>query len=194
MQKIIILILAIISSGFVNIWFAADAWETVIMNNGTKVDVSTQTPTSSSSSSVNTIFTSEAVPGASCKCVADWAQDYTFTTTDDTYGVQTWTVKWTWESACGANVAKRKYECTVPTGLDGFQSVFAQIIRFVINIVLLLGVLSVVGLGIAWSFAWGDDIKAKSTLKMWAINILIGLAILFFFRYILLFLAPWVYQ
>ena len=91
-------------------------------------------------------------------------------------------------------MTNRKYECTVPTGLAGFQSVFAQIIRFVINIVLLLGVLSVVGLGIAWSFAGGDDIKAKSTLKTWAINILIGLAILFFFRYILLFLAPWVYE
>jgi hypothetical protein len=64
----------------------------------------------------------------------------------------------------------------------------------VINIVLLLGVLSVVGLGIAWSFAWGDDVKAKSSLKKWAINIIIGLVILFMFRYILLFLAPWVYQ
>jgi hypothetical protein len=35
----------------------------------------------------------------------------------------------------------------------GFQEVFAKIIRYVINIVLLLGVLAVVGLGIAWSFA-----------------------------------------
>jgi ABC-type uncharacterized transport system permease subunit len=64
----------------------------------------------------------------------------------------------------------------------------------VINIVLLLGVLAVVGLGIAWSFAGGDDIKAKSTLKKWAVNIIIGLIILFFFTYILRFLAPWVYQ
>jgi ABC-type uncharacterized transport system permease subunit len=64
----------------------------------------------------------------------------------------------------------------------------------VINIVLLLGVLAVVSLGIAWSFAGGDDIKAKSTLKKWAINIIIGLIILFFFTYILQFLAPWVYQ
>jgi hypothetical protein len=55
----------------------------------------------------------------------------------------------------------------------GFQEVFAKIIRYVINIVLLLGVLAVVGLGIAWSFAGGDDVKAKSTLKTWAINIVI---------------------
>lgn len=55
--------------------------------------------------------------------------------------------------ACTGTVTARKYKCTVPTGLAGFQTVFAQIIRFVINIVLLLGVLSVVGLGIAWSFA-----------------------------------------
>jgi hypothetical protein len=37
-------------------------------------------------------------------------------------------------------------------------------------------------------------VKAKSTLKTWAINIVIWLLILFMFRYILLFLAPWIYR
>ena len=99
----------------------------------------------------------------------------------------------TLESQCGIMTTK-KYKCTVQAGLSGFQAVFAQIIRYAINIVLLLGVLAVVGLGIAWSFAGGDDVKMKSTLKTWAINIIVGLVILFMFRYILLFLAPWVYQ
>jgi hypothetical protein len=98
-----------------------------------------------------------------------------------------------WE-ACKGPVASRKYKCEVPTGLAGFQSVFAQIVRLVINIVLLLGVLGIVGLGIAWSLAGGDDIKAKSSLKTWAINIGIGFIILFFFTSILYFLAPWVYK
>jgi hypothetical protein len=59
---------------------------------------------------------------------------------------------------------------------------------------MLLGVLGIVGLGIAWSFAGGDDVKMKSNLKTWGINILVGLIILFLFRYILQFLAPWIYN
>ena len=59
---------------------------------------------------------------------------------------------------------------------------------------MLLGVLGIVGLGIAWSFAGGDDIKAKSSLKKWGVNILVGLTLLFLFSYILSFLAPWIYQ
>lgn len=111
-------------------------------------------------------ITSEKVPGATCTCQ---------------------------EGADCTKVETRKYVCTSLKGLTGFQQVFAQIIRYVINIVLLLGVLAVAGLGVAWSFAGGDDIKMKSTLKKWAINIIIGLVILFMFGYILRFLAPWVY-
>ncbi len=59
---------------------------------------------------------------------------------------------------------------------------------------MLLGVLGIVGLGIAWSLAGGDDIKAKSSLKKWGVNILVGLTLLFLFSYILRFLAPWIYQ
>lgn len=113
-------------------------------------------------------ITSEKVPGASCECIAEWG--------------------------CYVDVAKRKYECTSGKGLSGFQRTFAEIIRYAINIVLLLGVLAVAGLGIAWSFAGGDDIKMKSTLKKWAINIIVWLIILFMFGYILRFLAPWVYE
>jgi hypothetical protein len=172
MQKIIILILAIFSSGLVfNMGYAVDTTTLA----GVEQASQSTTSTPSSSSSPNKIFTSESVPGANCKCVTKGSEK---------------------EGSCGSEVkvSDRKYECTVPTGLAGFQSVFAQVIRFVINIVLLLGVLSVVALGIAWSFAGGDDVKAKSSLKKWAINIIMGLVILFFFRYILMLLAPWVYQ
>ena len=128
-----------------------------------------------------TIFTTEVVPGADCICAVDNRDSK-----DINWGA-------TLESQCWP-ITTRKYKCTLPTGLSGFQTVFAKIIRYVINIVLLLGVLAIVGLGIAWSFAGGDDVKAKSTLKTWAINIVMGLIILFMFRYILLFLAPWVYN
>jgi len=59
---------------------------------------------------------------------------------------------------------------------------------------MLLGVLGIVGLGIAWAWAGGDDVKVKSNLKKWGINIAIGLVILFFFRYILTIIAPWIYN
>lgn len=124
---------------------------------------------------INTI-TSEMVPGAHCICLKN--------------GIATWTV----DVACVGPITERKYQCTSAKWLSGFQEIFANLIRYVINIVLLLGVLAVVGLGIVWSFAGGDDVKMKSTLKTWAINIVVWLVILFMFRYILMFLAPWVYR
>ena len=177
MQKILILILATVSSGFVfNIGYTV--WP---VSNTTVNDVWQTVDNSPSAPTANKIFTSEKVPWASCVCVR-WT-DSTWKTEYDATGL-----------ACWGLVINRKYECTIPTGLAGFQSVFRDIVRVVINIVLLLSVLAVVGLGIAWSFAWGDDIKAKSTLKTWAINIVIWLFILFMFGYILSFLAPWVYR
>lgn len=122
-------------------------------------------------------ITSERVPWADCYCYIGWNKS------------------WIVNEACKTGtVAERKYQCTTGSWMAWFQSVFAQIIRYVINIVLLLGVLAVVWLGIAWSFAGWDDVKMKSNLKSWAINIIVGLIILFMFRYILLFLAPWVYK
>lgn len=59
---------------------------------------------------------------------------------------------------------------------------------------MLLGVLAIVGLGIAWAWAGGEDVKMKSNLKHWGINVLVGLTILFLFRYILTFLAPWIFN
>ncbi len=127
------------------------------------------------------IYTTENVPGWNCKC---WVMD----------------AEWSFQDvALGSNgkcmtMQTRLYECTVQSWLGSFQEIFAKIIKYLINIVLLLGVLAIVGLGIAWSWAGWDDAKAKSTLKKWGINIVIGLTILFLFQYILRFLAPWIYQ
>jgi hypothetical protein len=125
------------------------------------------------------VYTSEIIPGADCWCV-DGA----------------WVRQDSANKACWSDipVQKRKYECTVQPGLGSFQSMFASIIRYFVNIVLILGVLAIVGLGIAWSLAGWDDAKAKSSLKKWWINIVVGLIILFMFQYILKFLAPWIYQ
>lgn len=59
---------------------------------------------------------------------------------------------------------------------------------------MLLGVLAIVGLGIGYAvFSGGDEEKTKM-VKGYAMNLIIGLTILFFFRYILQWLAPWIYQ
>lgn len=163
-------------------------WEEAAANNEKAMSDALKADANKASSAWKiTTITSEKVPGATCVCIAAGAQD---NVPWDWVGP---TLPWKWEAACG-NITTRKYKCTTEAGMTGFQKVFAQIIRFVINIVMLLGVLAVVGLGIAWSFAGWDDMKMKSSLKTWAINLVIGFIILFMFRYILQFLAPWIYK
>jgi hypothetical protein len=93
----------------------------------------------------------------------------------------------------GTKVEDRKYICEVDKWLVAFQKMFAQIVRWVVNIVMLLGVLAIVWAGILW--AWGSESEEQTKkAKWWVINIIIGLAILFTFRYILGFLAPWIFK
>ena len=125
-----------------------------------------------------TVIVTEEIPWGDCKCTAR---------------IDAWVMGWWWPTSCW-NPATRKYSCTVQPGLVGFETTFASIIRYVIYIVMLLGVLGIVALGIAWTFAGWDDIKMKSALKKWGVNILVGLTLLFLFSYILRFLAPWVYK
>lgn len=148
------------------------------------------------------IYTSEKVPGANCVCVksetySNISEDQTQTDYNngnfDNNWIQTRIVEDPTEAACW-NPTTRKYKCTVQPGLTGFQNIFASIVKTVVYIVMLLGVLAIVGLGIAWAWAGGEDVKMKSNLKHWAVNVLVGLIILFFFRYILTFLAPWIFQ
>lgn len=96
-------------------------------------------------------------------------------------------------ATCKTKIEERAYICTHASGLAGFQQVFAQIVRWIVNISLLLGVLAIAALGVAWAIAGSDDPAYKKFLKDWLVNLIIGLIILFMFRYILFFLAPWVF-
>ncbi len=133
------------------------------------------------------VTTTEIIPGAKCKCIYSAGP----TKVDDKWNSTEFTIddgecKW-------VNIAEKKYVCEIQPWLWSFQQIFAQIIRYLVNITLVFWVLAIVGLGIAWSLAGGEDAKAKSSLKSWGINIMIGLVILFLFQYILRFLAPWIY-
>ena len=65
MQKILVLILAIVSSGLVfNTGYTADP----IQSDSIREAASTQAG-ANTTSSTNTIYTSEMVPGAKCQCV-----------------------------------------------------------------------------------------------------------------------------
>ena len=138
---------------------------------------------SSSASKTMTVIVTEEIPWAKCDCI----NDTNIVKKDDEWNNMPAAMN------CG-NPATRKYSCEVKTWLAWFQATFAELIRYSIYIVMLLGVLGIVGLGIAWAFAGGDDVKAKTTLKTWWVNIVVGLTILFLFTYILRFLAPWIFQ
>lgn len=123
-----------------------------------------------------TVIVSEIIPWARCKCIskAEWAISK-------------------FSNKCGWPVAERKYECTTKKWLAWFLDLFARIVRYIINIVLLLWVLAIVVLWIVWSFSGWEDTEMKTKLKTWAQNVMIWMLILFLFRVILRFLAPWVF-
>ena len=133
------------------------------------------------------VYVSEKIPWADCQCYVWWnmAADWMWPPTP----IVGWEV-------CPSSVpiTERKYKCTINPWLWNFQAMFADIIRYLINIVLLLWVLAIAWLGVAWAWAAGDDAKAKSALKKWWVNIVAWLIILFLFQYILHFIAPWIYQ
>ncbi len=123
------------------------------------------------------VIVTEIIPGADCRCDVDWDPNY----------AQKW--------ACTSKtpVPERKYRCYIPPGFSSFQMILAEIIRYVVYTSMLLGVLALTVMGILWSIAGADEPKVKA-MKGWFINIIIGLTILFFFRIILSFLAPWIFQ
>ena len=131
------------------------------------------------------IITTEKIPWANCTCIADGASR-----TEDINGNTM--NPWSGEAACG-NANNRKYSCTVGKWLSGFQDIFREITRWVVYITMLLWVIAIASAGIMW--AWGSDSEEYTKkAKWWVMNILIGLVILFTFRYILWFLAPWIFQ
>ena len=136
------------------------------------------------SSGVNTtttnVMTTEKIPWAECTCAIDNRDS------KDIRGGMSL------ESQCW-DPKTRKYVCTVGKWLTGFQNIFREITRWVVYITMLLWVMAIAGAGILW--AWGSESEEYTKkAKWWVINILIGLVILFTFRYILWFIAPWIFQ
>jgi hypothetical protein len=69
----------------------------------------------------------------------------------------------------------------------------AAITKWFIYLTMLFWVLALVWAWILW--AWGSESEEYTKkAKGWAVNIIIGLALLFTFRYILWFLAPWIFM
>lgn len=77
------------------------------------------------------VIVSEPVPGVDCTCIS---------------GTNSGKLM-----LCDGEVQTRKYSCIVKKNLASFQDMLGTLIRYTINIVLILGVLGIVGLGIAWS-------------------------------------------
>lgn len=124
--------------------------------------------TTSSTNSKITVITTEEIPGGGCVC-----KDEKNTKCD--------------------KIETRKYECTVTSGMSAFQGIMGTLIKWFIYIIMLLGVLAIVGAGIMMTFG-SDSEEYTKKAKGWAMNIIIGLVILFTFSYILKLLAPWIYQ
>ena len=133
-----------------------------------------------------TVIVTEKIPGADCTCIVVGTD--TTNAQDVRRGGAAPPKSWT----CG-DPKTRKYSCTAGKWLSGFQSIFREITRWVVYITMLLGVMAIAGAGILW--AWGSESEEYTKkAKGWVINILIGLVILFTFRYILSFIAPWIFQ
>ena len=116
--------------------------------------------------SKSTVYVTEKIPGANC-VPAEWSVE--------------------------SDITKRKYKCTIEAGFWSFQRSIQGITGWFTQIALILSVLVVVLLGIAWAI-WGSSEEKVKFLKWWTINILIGIVTLFFFQYILVMLAPWVFK
>ena len=128
------------------------------------------------------VYVTEKIPWAECTCVND-----TNTVKKDDEGND-----YQANYNCG-DPKTRKYVCKVGKWLTSFQNIFREIVRWVVYVVMLLGVLAIAGAGILW--AWGSDSEEYTKkAKWWVMNIVIGLFILFTFRYILGFLAPWIFR
>jgi hypothetical protein len=126
-----------------------------------------------SSQPVN-MLVSEKVPWATCTCAAKGYE---------------------WQADCPSTLAvgEKLYQCSVWKGMTAFQGMIASITKWFVYLTMLFWVLALVWAGILW--AWGSESEEYTKkAKWWAVNIMIWLALLFTFRYILWFLAPWIFQ
>jgi hypothetical protein len=116
------------------------------------------------------VTTSEKVPWANCKCVAE---------EKDSNGNCTWNV--------------HKYECDVATGFWGFLWFMKGALKYITFITGLVGVLYIVVNGILYSM-WGIDPSMMDTAKKRIIWTLLGLILLLLSGPLLNLIAPWVYK
>lgn len=139
------------------------------------------------------VLTTEKVPWVKCSC---------YNNSDPAFKAKTNHEAWlaelmNWEAkSCDRNIQpyQKIYICEHGEGLQGFTNVFKGMIRWVLTISLLLGVLAIAALGVAWAVSGSQDTEYKTFIKKWLINLIIGLVILFTFRYILGFIAPWIFR
>lgn len=120
------------------------------------------------------VYVTERVPWAKCTCAAKGGG-----------GGE--------ECTSNITVENRKYMCTVGKWLSAFQEMFRSITRWVVYVTMLLWVFAIAWAGIMWAFG-SDSEEYTKKAKWWVMNIIIGLIILFTFRYILWFLAPWIFE
>lgn len=130
--------------------------------------------TGNSSAGSVTVYVSEKVPGATCTCATKWYE---------------------WQEDCPSTLAvsDRLYQCSIDKWMWAFQSMIGAITKWFIYLTMLFWVLALVWAWILW--AWGSESEEYTKkAKGWAVNIIIGLGLLFTFRYILWFLAPWIFM
>ena len=127
-----------------------------------------------SGKTISDVFVTERVPWAKCTCAAKGGGEGE-------------------ECTSNIKVENRKYKCSVEKWLTAFQEMFRSITRWVVYVTMLLWVFAIAWAGIMWAFG-SDSEEYTKKAKWWVMNIVIGLIILFTFRYILWFLAPWIFQ
>lgn len=139
-----------------------------------------------------TIFVTEMIPGGECECVKK--------STKDEEGRNITGLERAERAADGKSCAakippqERLYQCKVEKGLKGFQGVIRVWIKWILNFATILGVLAIAALGVVWTTSGSENPEQKKFLKEWLIGLIIGLGIVFFFQFILRFLAPWIYN
>lgn len=136
------------------------------------------------------VYTTEYLPGANCKCVkgADGKKPKP--------GPVNWasiaSVVW----VCGSEVPvnQRLYVCDgAKKGIGWFQELIKTWVQWILQFAMILGVMAIAALGVAWAMAWNENPEYKKFLKDWIVNLMIGLAIIFFYPHILSIFS-WIFK
>lgn len=171
-------------------------WISISFAQNSSVNWSTETKSSAEVGEKTGIkvLTTEKVPWYNCVCAVKLKENATDTERNASVN---WYVEkkiLDWNDSCqNTDLTKRKYICTAEEWFEWLQNSFREIIRWVVQISILLGVIWLAAFGVIYSVTWNWDSTYKKQLKEYITGLIVGLLILFFFRYILLGLAPWVF-